>query len=91
MFKPILLTSLLLSATAVFAQPAPAPATQPAAAQPKKDTDRIICETETQIGSRLASKRVCMTATQWKEHQQQVHDQLDQTHVNVESSPGPGL
>jgi len=92
MLKQMLFTGLLLSVSPALAQTQSAPAPGPANAAPaKKDAgDRIICETEAQIGSRLASKRVCMTASQWKERQQQIHDQLDQTHVNVESQAGPG-
>ena len=91
MLTRMLFAGLLLSVAApVAAQDAPAQANgQPTAATSQKP-ERIICETQTQIGSRLASKRICMTASQWKEHQQQVHDQLDQLHQNVESQPGPG-
>jgi hypothetical protein len=87
MLRGILFTSLLLGAAPALAQTVPVTG-QPNAAQPKKE--RIICESETQIGSRLATKRVCMTESQWKDHQQQVQNQLDQTHVNVQSKGGPG-
>ena len=31
------------------------------------DPNKLICESEEQIGSRLAKHRVCLTAEQWKE------------------------
>lgn len=91
MLKLVFLTGLLLSVTPAVAQTQP-PVTSSAAkpAQSNHDANRLICETEQEIGSRLASKRICMTAAQWKEREQQIHSQLDQQHINVESMPGPG-
>lgn len=31
-----------------------------------KDPNRVICEKQQVVGSRLASKRVCMTAAEWE-------------------------
>ncbi|HEY0628902.1 MAG TPA: hypothetical protein VGD23_06200 [Sphingomicrobium sp.] len=31
-----------------------------------KDPNRVICEKQQVMGSRLASKRVCMTAAEWQ-------------------------
>lgn len=33
-----------------------------------KADERVICKTVEKTGSRLATKRVCMTAVQWEEH-----------------------
>ena len=72
----------------------PAPVTAPsstATAKPAKPPkERMICETETEIGSRLATNRVCMTASQWKEHQLRTQGQLDQFHVNTQGKGGSG-
>jgi len=96
MLKLLALAGLLLGAAPVAAQPPaqqPAPAIsfddQPAAAA-DKDSKRVICQTEKQIGSRLASKKICMTASQWKEREQQVRGQLDQMHSQPQNAGGPG-
>jgi hypothetical protein len=44
----------------------------PAVAAPhdKKDAgDKVICRTMEEIGSRLSSKRVCLTRSQWRDQQ----------------------
>jgi invasion protein IalB len=40
---------------------------QPASAAKDKDPNRIICQRVEETGSRVAAKRVCMTAQQWEE------------------------
>lgn len=89
MLKFAFLAGSLLSLSPAVAQ-TQAPATQKAAPAAKDESNRMICETEEQIGSRLAARRVCMTATQWKEHEQSVHQQLDQQHSTVQPTGGPG-
>lgn len=50
------------------AQPAPAVTpTADAKAPSKVPADKIICEREEQIGSRLGARRVCKTFAQWQE------------------------
>lgn len=44
-----------------------------------KDSNRKICEKVEQIGSRLAAKRVCMTAKEWAEHRGSHQDDLERT------------
>lgn len=39
------------------------------AARDKRDPNKMICENQEVIGSRLATKRVCMTRAQWAEQQ----------------------
>lgn len=34
-----------------------------------KESSRVICRSEEEVGSRLARKRVCLTAHQWKERE----------------------
>ena len=53
---------LLVAAAGMF--PAMAAADQTKANS--KDPNRIICEKQPVVGSRLASKRVCMTAAEWE-------------------------
>ncbi len=47
-----------------------------------KDPDRMICRSEPQIGSRLAKKKVCMTAQQWKEQRRLSRMEIDRTQSN---------
>ena len=35
----------------------------------EKEANRVICRSEGEVGSRLARKRVCLTAHQWKERE----------------------
>jgi invasion protein IalB len=66
-------TALLIAVT-----PAAAQSQAPGASSAKdKDPNRIICEKIEEIGSRLASKRVCMTAAQWKEQQRLERENLE--------------
>lgn len=90
MLKLSFLAGLLLVVSPALAQTGRPGATPPGAAQADPNTKRVICETEQEIGSRLASKRVCMTADQWKEHEQQVRGQLDQLHMQTQPRGGPG-
>ncbi|HWI77393.1 MAG TPA: hypothetical protein VNS53_09980 [Sphingomicrobium sp.] len=60
----------LLSGSPVVAQAA-TPVTQTRQVA-NIDPNRLICESEEQIGSRLGKHRVCLTAEQWKEkHREQ--------------------
>jgi hypothetical protein len=90
MLKAVLAAGLFLSAAQAVAEPqAPPPNSQQTQAA-KSDHDRVICQTQEQIGSRLAAKKICMTASQWKEHELQIHQQLDQLHTQVQPTGGPG-
>lgn len=51
-------------------QPNPPPTAKPA------DPDRIICEKIRETGSRLAVRRVCMTAQQWEEQRRRDRENL---------------
>ena len=47
-----------------------------------KDPDRMICKSEEQTGSRLAKKKVCMTAAEWKESRRQQRMEIDRAQAN---------
>jgi len=89
MLKAVTVGLLLTVTPAVAQNQPPANAASQAPRDSKDGENRVICHTEEQIGSRLASKKVCMTAAQWKEHEQQVHDQLDQMHMGTNAAAGP--
>jgi hypothetical protein len=58
--------SLLLSAAPALAQSQLA---DQSTAMKEKAANRVVCKDVGEIGSRLASKRVCLTAQQWEEQQ----------------------
>jgi hypothetical protein len=69
-------TIALATAAALFpALPATAQTTVPITQYRQTsgaDPNKLICESEEQIGSRLAKHRTCLTAEQWKEkHREQ--------------------
>ena len=75
MLKMIVPAALLLASTQALAEPEAAPqAQQSAQAVPVKEKTRLICRDEGETGSRLATHRTCMTATQWKEREQDARD-----------------
>ena len=43
----------------------------------KKDPNRIICEKQEVIGSRLATKKICLTAAQWEERKREDREAID--------------
>lgn len=65
--------------TASTAQTTQAPASQP----PKKtlDPNEIVCEKQTVPGSRLATKRVCMTRAQWADLKSQDRQEIEKAQV----------
>jgi hypothetical protein len=63
MLKSFSMLALMIVATPVIAGSGSSPATADAKA---KDPKRRICEAVEETGSRLSSRRVCMTAEQWE-------------------------
>lgn len=69
-----------MSAVPVFAaQDAP----PPAAKKPTKDPNRMVCETQEVLGSRLATRRVCMTAAEWADLRARDRQAIDQGQRNA--------
>ncbi|MCF2515952.1 hypothetical protein LVY65_12890 [Sphingomonas sp. G124] len=66
-------------AVVVFAALALVPAV--AAAEVKKtdnkDPNRIICEKQEVVGSRLATKKICMTAAEWDDRKREDREAID--------------
>jgi len=53
-----------------------------------KDPNRMVCEKIEVIGSRLSSKRVCMTAAQWAEQRRHDRMELDRTQTQTRAPSG---
>ena len=62
------------NASVVVAQANPPPSQNP---RPKADPNQRICEDVTQVGSRLATKRICATRAEWAEKRKQDRDTVD--------------
>lgn len=87
----LILGSAVLSAPAaaqiVFDQPTTA---QPAAGSALgKDQNKMICEKEEDIGSRLGGKKVCKTALQWQQEREQQRRVLEDTQRQATSTGTP--
>jgi hypothetical protein len=63
---------LLLSTTVFTATAATAQVTAYTASDGTKtnDPDKVVCQKEEQIGSRLGGKKTCLTVRQWEERKQ---------------------
>ena len=73
---------VLAAAAGALAVPAAAqaPTDQSAApaAQKARDPNRVICERQEVIGSRLGGGRICKTAQQWEQSRQQSRSDVDE-------------
>lgn len=47
-----------------------------------KKNDGLICRDIEETGSRLSSKRVCMTKEQWEENRRQAREAVDRAQTN---------
>jgi invasion protein IalB len=65
--------TLVFGAASAVAQ---APGTDSANPAAKKDPNRIVCEKIQETGSRLNSRKVCMTAQQWEEQRRRDRENL---------------
>ena len=61
----------------VFATLALVPAVAAAEDKKAKDPNRIICEKQAELGSRVAAKKVCMTAAEWAERRREDRDAIE--------------
>jgi hypothetical protein len=86
MLKFVLSITLLLAGSTAFAADHSAPQKETQETKARPDSKRLICEDQSEIGSRLAKKRVCMTAEQWNQHEQETHESLRRG--NPGTSPG---
>jgi hypothetical protein len=70
---------------AMLGSAAPAASAEPAK---KSDADKVICRTMDELGSRLASKRVCLTRNQWRQQGEMQRQNLDKAQ---RSRTGPDI
>jgi hypothetical protein len=91
MKKAAFLSALLVSGVAALAQaPAEAPATTKTG--PNQDPNQIVCQTQTEIGSRLNRRRVCRTRAEWAAHQRMYRDNIEKAQQqSMTDSRDPGM
>lgn len=80
----VFLSVAAFAATASFADPATqgtAPATPATTAAKTPDPNEVVCERQEDVGSRLSSKRICMTRSQWADQKTQDRQQLEKVQV----------
>lgn len=77
MLKSIVIAAAAFAIAAPVAAQTPPPAQAPAAAPKAKDPNRIICERQEEIGSRLGGTKVCHTAAQWDEIRKSSREQVE--------------
>jgi len=76
----------LLAALAVGAIPAMVAAEDQKPDQ--KDPNRIVCEKQKELGSRVATKKICMTAAEWEIRRREDRQALEKAQVNRTSPSG---
>jgi hypothetical protein len=55
-----------------------------------KDPNRIICEKQEVLGSRLATRRVCMTAAEWETRKQEDRQNIDRQQIQRSGNTSGG-
>lgn len=53
-----------------------------------KDPNRIICEKQEVLGSRVATKRVCMTAAEWEMRRREDREAIEKAQVTPRGPNG---
>lgn len=53
-----------------------------------KDPNRVICEKQEVLGSRLGTKRVCLTAAEWAHRRREDRQTIDRSQAATASRPG---
>lgn len=76
----VFLSAAAFAASACLADPAPQSANASSAAK-TPDPNEVVCERQEVLGSRLSSKRVCMTRSQWADQKSEDRQQLEKVQV----------
>lgn len=50
-------------------------------ADPKEETDPMICQSDKVLGSRIKRKKICMRRTEWQRQHQEEKMMIDRTQV----------
>jgi hypothetical protein len=83
------IASGLGSVTPASAQSAPPPATPQDQAKPADPMGEIVCQKQEVVGSRLATRRVCLTRLQWREQRTMDRQDVERAQIHPETQkPG---
>jgi hypothetical protein len=91
MFKPIAIVVMTVLAAPATGQTTAPAQPQQAAPAAKGDPNRIICERQEEIGTRLGGKKVCKTKAQWDEERLQERQALDKFQQQNRGTGAPGI
>lgn len=80
--KEVPLVIMIAIAAPAAAQTTPSSTAAPTAA-PGKDPNRIICEKEDVIGTRLGAKKVCKTWLEWQQQRQEHRSSVEKVQQNT--------
>lgn len=87
MLKILPIALVAIVSTSAIAQSAPSAAVQPSANSQKNDLERIVCEKQEQIGSRLGARKVCKTVKEWQEQRRIEREEVEKVQHNVNQAP----
>ena len=85
----VVATAALFLAAPAIAQTPPATQAPAAAAAKGMDPNRIICEREDEIGTRLGGKKVCKTVAEWQLERQQQRENVEGVQRQATSTGKP--
>lgn len=77
----LMFTALSATAAPTIAQTQPAAPAQQQQAAKTAYADQMVCETEEEIGSRLASHKICHTRSQWAQIHQDERSNVEHTQM----------
>ena len=89
--RKILITTAAAVLVSGMASPAFAQSAQPAqpqqqAGKPARDPNEIVCERQQQLGSRIATARVCKTRAEWAEERRTQRQDVDKAQMQRDLS-----
>jgi hypothetical protein len=88
MTRTIVFGFALLASASALAQTTSVASNNPA---PKGDPNRIVCEVDQPIGSRLGAHKVCKTALQWQQQREEHRESIERIQQNSNvGKPGGG-
>jgi hypothetical protein len=80
---------LALGAAAAIVSAVPALAQkEDASASKERDPNQVVCEKVEVLGSRVSTKRICMTRSEWAERRRLERQEIDRAQVNRGSCEG---
>ena len=75
----------VLGAALLFTTPAIAQSSEAKDTRAAEDPNKIVCQKEEQIGSRLGAKKVCMTAKEWELLAKEHRDEAERLQLNAQA------